>query len=162
MRGDADRRKVRILLKLDSQLPCVLGDRIHLQQVILNVVFNAMDAMSKCSPAARVITIETTASAGAAGDEVEIAVADSGPGIPAHQLAHIFHSFFTTKPNGMGMGLAIARSIIEAHGGRIWAESRLGEGTIFRFSLRVADDAEVPALRHRPTSSLTSKVSTIT
>ena len=137
--GDAARRGVRIVWELDQSIPNVRGDRVHLQQVVLNLVFNAMDAMSECPKANRQLTIGTRARESGGHAHVEVAISDCGPGIPPQRLAQIFRSFFTTKVNGMGMGLAIARSIIEAHGGRIWAKSAPGEGATFCFLLRVED-----------------------
>ena len=93
---------------------------MHLQQVLLNLILNGMDALNGAAADDRRVRVTVRRDGGQA---VEIAVSDAGPGIPAEALAHVFDPFFTTKPNGMGMGLAISRTIIEAHGGRIWAEN---------------------------------------
>jgi signal transduction histidine kinase len=104
----------------------IQGDRIQLQQVILNLVVNAMDAMSKTSKGQRTIGIETTRNA----DFAQLSVSDAGAGILPDKLKEVFEPFFTTKADGMGMGLSIARTIVEAHGGMIWAENRVSGGAI--------------------------------
>ena len=116
------------------QVVRVKGDRIQLQQVILNLVVNGMDAMANGSVRERKITSRTVLAEGVA----EVSIADCGPGIPSDKLSHLFEPFFTTKEHGMGMGLSIARTIVEAHGGRIWAENQTGGGAIFRLSLPLA------------------------
>jgi signal transduction histidine kinase len=110
------------------------GDRIQLQQVILNLVINAMDAMAGAVSGRREVTCSTSVDAGSA----KISIADSGPGIPPDKLKKIFEPFFTTKGDGMGMGLSIARTIVEAHGGRIWAENQTAGGAVFHVSLPLA------------------------
>ena len=125
----------RIFLRLDlaSGLPSVLGDRVQLQQVIINFVINGIQAMETVVDRPRRLVIRSQQ--GEAGD-VLVAVQDSGVGIPPESESQLFDAFFTTKPDGMGMGLAICRSIIEAHGGRVWTEPAIGEpGAIFHFSL---------------------------
>jgi len=137
--GDAMQRRVRIRREAPPRrLPPVLGDNIHLQQVLLNLIVNAMDAMADTPEAAREICVETREVGGA----VEVAVRDSGPGIPPDKIGSLFESFVTTKKDGMGLGLSVARAIIESHGGRIWAEDDAGSGATFRFSLRVASEAQ--------------------
>ena len=114
------------------------GDRVHLQQVLLNLILNGMDALNGTTQNDRRVTV------GAQLDgpqSVEIAVSDTGSGIPADELARVFEPFFTTKPQGMGMGLPISRTIIEAHGGRLWAENNNDGGATFRFTLRAAKEA---------------------
>jgi signal transduction histidine kinase len=110
------------------------GDRIQLQQVILNLVINAMEAMAGTTSVRREVTCSTSVDAGSA----KIAIADSGPGIPSNKLSTIFEPFFTTKGDGMGMGLSIARTIVEAHGGRIWAENQPTGGAVFHVTLPLA------------------------
>jgi signal transduction histidine kinase len=113
----------------------VCADEVHLQQVILNLAMNGMDAMLSCAPGSRKMTLGTAL----AGDgDVEVSVSDSGTGIPNDKLNGVFDTFFTTKPQGTGLGLSIARTIIETYGGKIWAENRLGGGAVFRFTLPLA------------------------
>jgi len=136
VRSDAAARHITLELTVAEHLPAVLGDPVHLQQVLLNLIVNGMDALNGATRGDRRVWV----TAALDGPKiVEIAVRDSGPGIPADQLTHIFDPFFTTKPEGMGMGLPISRSIIEAHNGRLWAENRTGEGASFRFTLPIAE-----------------------
>jgi len=138
LRMDAVARKVKLDMEVPVDLPLVRGDRVHLQQVLLNLVLNGMDALDATGRDDRRVSM----SARLDGVQwVEIAVSDTGDGIPAEVLPHVFESFFTTKSNGMGMGLSIARTIIDAHGGRLWAENNDAAGATFRFTLPVASDA---------------------
>jgi signal transduction histidine kinase len=116
----------------------VRGDRIHLQQVILNLANNGMDAMADAVSSDRTMTIHASVQDGSL---VEVAVSDSGPGIPDNKLADIFDTFYTTKKQGTGLGLSIARTIVEAYGGKIWAENRVVGGAVFRFTLPLIDKA---------------------
>jgi two-component system sensor kinase FixL len=118
-------------LALDAEFPHVVADAIQVQQVILNLVHNALDAMRGVAPSMRNLTITSTT----AGKLVEVAVRDSGKGVSTDNLDQVFDSFYTTKGEGMGMGLAISRSIVEAHGGRLWAEANPDKGMTFRFTL---------------------------
>ena len=130
--GDALRRQVRIRVEPDPSLPRVPGDRVHLQQVLLNLIINAMDAMKETPEADREISVRTRST----GDGlVEACVSDRGTGIAQGKLSAVFDSFVTTKPDGMGLGLAISRSILAAHKGRIWAENNPGGGAAIRFTL---------------------------
>ena len=131
---EANRRGMRLVEDLSSSMPAVQGDRVHLVQVLIVLLLNAIDAMDAIPPAGRRIVVST----GVADTMVEIAVRDAGPGIPAEDFSRLFDSFFTTKAKGMGLGLSIARTIVEAHGGRIWAENLAGGGALFRFRLAVA------------------------
>jgi PAS domain S-box-containing protein len=133
--GDALSREVRLRGELSPALPPVFGDRVHLQQVLLNLIINAMDAMKDTPQADRELTVRTQR---AEDGGIEVAVADRGTGIPAARVSAIFDSFVTTKPDGMGLGLSISRSIVIAHGGRIWAKNNSGGGATFRFSLPAA------------------------
>jgi len=134
VKGETHRRGVEIEKHLADTLPVVRGDEIHLQQVLLNLILNGLEAMSESSESNRRLTMRTTYDG---KGNVEVAVEDSGPGIPSDRLSMLFDSFFTTKPHGMGLGLSISRSIVEAHGGRIWAENNFSEGARFRFTLPV-------------------------
>ena len=133
VRREARRRRVELSFMPDPNLPRVVGDRVHLQQVVLNLVLNAMDAMADTHVRARRVLIHATRRP--EGD-LEVAVRDFGHGIPGDGVARLFQSFYTTKEQGMGLGLSICRSIVEAHGGRIWAESS-AQGATFRFTLPV-------------------------
>jgi signal transduction histidine kinase len=110
----------------------VSGDRVQLQQVMLNLVMNAIEAMSSVDERARELLIITR---NIDAEHVQVTVKDSGPGIDPTTIDKIFDPFYTTKPGGMGMGLSISRSILQAHGGRLWAAAKDGPGTIFHFSL---------------------------
>ena len=124
-------------------MPLVLGDRIQLQQVILNLIINAIEAMSGVSDGPRELLV------GSGKDEsqgVRVTVRDSGPGLDPESLAHLFTAFYTTKPQGMGMGLAISRSIIEAHGGRLWATANEGRGATFQLTLPIGGEKEASSL----------------
>ena len=119
LRFDAEARRVKLTLELSRSVPGVRGDRVQLQQVLLNLILNAMDAMNGCEAGRRCVAVRVRPGE----EEVEVAVSDSGHGISADNVKRLFEPFFTTKPSGMGMGLAISRTIIEAHGGRLWAEN---------------------------------------
>jgi signal transduction histidine kinase len=108
------------------------GDRVQLQQVMLNLIINGVEAMGRVGEGPRSLLI-STAPAEAGG--VRVAVRDSGPGLDPGKLEHLFEAFYTTKPGGLGMGLSICRSIIEAHGGQLWASGNVTRGTTFHFML---------------------------
>jgi PAS domain S-box-containing protein len=128
---DALRRSVTLVAELTPALPSIEADRVCLQQVLLNLVVNALDAVEESNGAERRVIVQTHS----APHSVEIAVSDTGNGIPADVLPKLFETFFTTKNDGLGLGLAISRSIVEAHAGRIWAEDHRGRGATFRLSL---------------------------
>jgi PAS domain S-box-containing protein len=140
--GEAQKRSIPLRMDLDYSLPRVLGDRTQLQQVLLNLVVNGMDAMEGIPENRRLLILRTSAF----GDGgVEISVRDRGAGVAPDQLPRLFESFYTTRREGMGLGLSIARSIVTAHGGHIWAENH-EEGASFRVTLPAADvDARVAA-----------------
>jgi signal transduction histidine kinase len=127
-------RQHDILLKteLANDVPQILGDRVQLQQVILNLIMNAIEAMSESSEGPRELLIRSEIDV---PDGVMVTVRDWGPGFKPESLNHLFDPFYTTKPAGMGMGLSICRSIIEAHGGRLWATANIPRGAAFQFSL---------------------------
>jgi PAS domain S-box-containing protein len=128
--ADARRRGVTLRAELASALPMVAADRVSLQQVLLNLMVNGMDAMDQLPVEERRLTLQTHRRQ----DAVEIAVSDVGWGIPADGQSRVFDAFFTTKEDGLGLGLAVARSIVEAHRGQIWAEDRVG-GATFRVTV---------------------------
>jgi len=131
--GDEARKKsVVIRTQLADALSPVLGDRVQLQQVLLNLVMNAMDAMSSVVDRPRQLAILTQ---NVDQDRVQVTVEDSGTGLDPNTMARIFDAFYTTKPGGMGMGLSICRSIVQHHGGRLWATANEGPGTSFHFTL---------------------------
>ena len=137
-RTDAATRHVKLTVNLPADLPSVRGDRVHLQQVLLNLILNGMDALNRAGQENRRVTVSARVDA---ARTVEIAVSDTGHGIAAEKLAQVFDPFFTTKPDGMGMGLPISRTIVESHGGRLWAGNNDGTGATFRFTLPVAEEA---------------------
>ena len=134
-RADSAKRHVGVEIDVPRDLPPVGGDRVHLQQVLLNLLLNGMDALSCVADGERLLRV----SARVAGNGfVQLAVADNGHGIPDDKVGRLFEPFFTTKLKGMGFGLPISRTIVEAHGGKIWAENNIGGGATFRFTLPVA------------------------
>ncbi len=139
LQGELSSKRVPIRTKLNRNLPQILGDHGQLQQVVLNLVMNAVEAVSDNPVGSRVLNVSSKRSQ---SEEVIVAVEDSGPGIDAKDFDQIFDAFFTTKSQGMGMGLAICRSIVEAHGGRLWASARRSHGSIFYLTLPsvAADD----------------------
>ena len=130
--GDATSRSIEITSELSPQLPVIQGDRVHLQQVLLNLIMNAMEAVSHQPPERRRLAVSTSLTTGGA---VEITVSDSGPGIEPGSLPHLFEPFFTTKKSGIGMGLSISDKIIKAHHGNIRAENHPAGGAIFHIVL---------------------------
>ena len=133
--AEARQRRVRVATELAPDLPSVPGDAIQIEQVLLNLLLNGFEAIQASSNGDRTVTVATAVTDGG----VEISVRDSGIGIPSATV-DVFAPFFTTKPNGLGMGLSISRSIIEAHGGRLWAARNPDGGSTFRFTLP-GDDA---------------------
>ena len=131
-------RGVAIRTDVAADLPVVLGDRVQLLQVLLNLVVNGMDAMSSVDEPKRRLDILGRPDTRDGGPAARISVQDRGVGLDAGRMDRLFEAFYTTKPHGMGMGLAICRSIIDAHGGRLWAESNQGPGATFSFSLPAA------------------------
>ncbi|MGA3040266.1 MAG: ATP-binding protein [Bryobacteraceae bacterium] len=126
------RNGVSLKTELDPALPPVFGDRVQLQQVILNLVVNAIEAMSAITGRSRELRIRSECD----GDGALVTVRDTGPGLPLFQPERIFGAFFTTKPDGLGMGLSISRTIIETHGGKLWA-THTADGAIFQFRLPI-------------------------
>jgi signal transduction histidine kinase len=120
----------------EGQLP-VDGDRVQLQQVVLNLILNAVEAMGSAREGPREMSISTEQSQ---ANGILVAIRDSGPGIESANLDRVFEAFYTTKSSGVGMGLSICRSIVDAHGGRLWASANVPRGAIFQFTLPSAGD----------------------
>jgi C4-dicarboxylate-specific signal transduction histidine kinase len=134
----ASKNEVSVVTDLAPDLPPVLGDKIQLQQVILNLMLNGIEAMSGVDDRSRKLLIRSQMQD---ADEVRVSVEDSGVGVKAEIMGRLFEPFFTTRSQGIGMGLPISRSIIEAHGGRLWAESIVNRGSVFQFTLPRGGDA---------------------
>lgn len=143
--GDATARRVRTQFDIAESLSMVFGDKVQLQQVVLNLLLNAFDAVKECEPKDRVI--ETTVREEPAGG-VRITVKDRGPGLSAEKMSKIFRPFFTTKPQGLGLGLSISRTIVTAHGGQLWAENNEDKGASFHIAL--PQGADLRRDHHRP------------
>jgi PAS domain S-box-containing protein len=135
-RSELLRNGVSLRTELAKGLSLIRGDRIQLQQIVLNLIMNAVEAMSEASKEPRDLLISTAEDV---SNGVLVVVRDSGPGLSPESLERLFDPFYTTKPGGMGMGLSICRSIIEAHGGRIWAAANVAQGASFHFSLPAHD-----------------------
>jgi signal transduction histidine kinase len=129
---EIQRSRVELVQDIARDTPLVVGDRIQLQQVLINLLINGMQAMGTTHGSPRKMSLRLRHDT---QNEVVVEVRDSGPGIQPDDMGRLFNAFFTTKPEGMGMGLSICRSIIEAHGGRIWAQSQPGEGAALLFAL---------------------------
>src|SRR5215475_5054916 len=132
VRSDVQRYGVTLQMHLATDLPPVRGDRIQLQQVVLNLLVNALDALRGVPKGTREVQLSSGLDA---SQNVHVAVRDTGSGLTAESLEHLFDAFYTTKPEGMGLGLAISRRIIEAHGGQLWATPNTDLGTTFQFTL---------------------------
>jgi PAS domain S-box-containing protein len=130
--SEARRNKVVLRKELAADLPPVMGDRVQLQQVLVNLILNAIEAMATVEDRERDLLIRTQVGE---GDQIRVAVRDSGSGFDPLNTERIFDAFHTTKPGGLGMGLSISRSIVESHGGRLWAVSNDGPGATFQFTL---------------------------
>ena len=143
MEAEAREKGVRMRLELAAQLPTVAVDAIQVEQVVLNLLRNAMDAMDSTAAGQRVLTVRTRQ---AEADTVELRVHDTGPGLSAEAAGRIFDPFFTTKPHGMGMGLSISRSIVDAHRGHLWADSPGAGGALFHMTL--PSNSEVSHVAH--------------
>jgi len=140
--AQASAHRVTLSTSLATPGPRISGDRIQVQQVILNLVMNGMDAIDASGSRERSIIGRTNI---ADGTSAQVDIEDSGPGIPMDKAKEIFEPFFSTKPAGMGMGLSIARTIIESHGGHIWAENQSGGGAVFRFTVPLVSAARAVA-----------------
>jgi len=149
-RGDLQRHRILVQAEPNAQLPQVRGDRIQLQQVLLNLITNAIDSMA-AKDGARVLGVKSEVHDGGG---VIVSVADTGTGIGSQELERIFNPLFTTKSGGMGMGLSICRSIIEAHDGRLWVAPNKPEGAVFQFMLRADGATSVGASRREQPEDL--------
>jgi two-component system sensor kinase FixL len=145
--SDAIVRGIRVSLNIDPQLPSVYGDKVQLQQVMLNLLLNAFEALESRSAQDRVVMIEATLDS---AETIRVAVRDRGPGLASDKLDKLFIPFFTSKREGLGLGLSISRSIVEMHGGRIWAENNKDQGAAFYFTLPTAAAAERMRSRQQP------------
>src|SRR6185295_5251321 len=137
-RAELERNRVITRTELAAELPAVAGDRVQLQQVILNLLRNGSDAMSTVADRPHELLFRTEVEE---GDRVRLSVQDAGIGFEPQSLERLFQTFYSTKDDGMGIGLAVSRSIIENHRGRLWATPNDGPGVTFSFSLPCVDDA---------------------
>jgi C4-dicarboxylate-specific signal transduction histidine kinase len=131
LRGEATRYSVSIRADLAADLPSLMADRVQLQQVMMNLIVNGIDAM-KDVDGTRELSIKSQR---AENEQLLMSVSDTGVGLPAQQAAEIFNPFFTTKLQGTGLGLSISRSIVESHGGRLWANDNSSRGATFHIAL---------------------------
>jgi len=142
LRGEAARHRISVRTELAADAPRVAGDRVQLQQVMMNLIMNSIDSM-KDAPGTRELLVRSyLTNAG-----VMVDVSDTGPGVPAGQAEAIFKAFFTTKPQGTGMGLSISRSIVESHGGKLWAADNLPRGASFHVNLPAIVETNESAVR---------------
>jgi len=138
LRSEATRYKITVRMELAADLPRILGDRVQLQQVLMNLIVNSIDAMKEVDgPRDLVVKSQRTER-----EEVLVSVSDTGVGLPPQQTDQVFNAFFTTKPHGIGMGLRISRSILESHGGRLWAAGNSPRGANFHFALPTKIEAK--------------------
>ena len=138
LRSEATRYNITVRMELAADLPRIMGDRVQLQQVLMNLIVNSIDAMKEVDGACELaVKSERTEK-----EEVLVSVSDTGVGLPPQGADQIFNAFFTTKPHGTGMGLRISRSIVESHGGRLWAADNSPRGASFHFSLLTKIEAK--------------------
>ena len=139
LKCEADQYSVAMRTALAADLPEIMADRVQLQQVLMNLMVNGIEAMKDSGG-------ELTVKSELQDGQLQFSVSDTGVGLPAEKMDQIFSAFFTTKPQGSGMGLAISRSIVESHGGRLWATANDGPGATFHFTLPTAAEIlQVPA-----------------
>ena len=139
MRSDLVTRHVTVAIQLSPRLPRVQGDRIQIQQVLMNLIVNSCDAMARQNASGRRVTVETARNG---NGHVRVSVSDCGPGISDGDAGKIFEPFYSTKANGIGMGLAICRSIVSSHGGRLWTEKPDGPGALFHLTIPINEEAK--------------------
>jgi C4-dicarboxylate-specific signal transduction histidine kinase len=137
LRNEATRHSISIRTELAADIPPVIGDRVQLQQVMMNLIMNSIDAMTDVA-GPRELAIKSQR---AENEQLMVSVSDTGVGLPPQQVDQIFNAFFTTKPHGTGMGLRISRSIVEAHGGRLWAANNSPRGANFYLALPTSVEA---------------------
>src|ERR1051325_8538780 len=137
--SEARRNRVSLKRQFKDDLPRVRGDRVQLQQVILNLIINGLEAIAKSKDGPRELSVSSNVDE---KSNVIVAVKDSGDGLDTANLERVFDAFYTTKPEGMGMGLAISRTIIESHGGRLWATPNSPKGAVFQFTLSTGDEEQ--------------------
>jgi signal transduction histidine kinase len=128
LKGEATRASITMRTDLAAELPEIIADRVQLQQVLMNLVLNAIEAMKDSG---RELTVKSQVQ----DDQLQFSVSDTGVGLPTEKVDQIFSAFFTTTPQGSGMGLAISRSIVESHGGQLWGTANAGLGATFHFTL---------------------------
>ena len=138
-RREVEQNRVSLTTQLSDDLPLVWADRIQLQQVMLNLIINAIEALSTLSDGPRNLLVSTEKDK---SNGVRLTVRDSGAGVKPRELESIFEAFYTTKREGLGMGLAVSRSIIEDHGGRLWATPNEPRGAAFQFTLPISQENE--------------------
>ncbi len=148
LRTEISRYSISVRTDLDAELPKVMADSVQVQQVMMNLIMNGIDAM-KDVDRIRELTIQSRQ---AEDQQLMISVSDNGVGLPQHETDKIFDAFFTTKPHGIGMGLRISRSIVESHGGRLWAADNSSHGASFSFtipiSIGVPEHPPLPSVAH--------------
>jgi C4-dicarboxylate-specific signal transduction histidine kinase len=137
MRGEATRHSISVQTELAGDLPQLVGDRVQLQQVLMNLMINGLDAM-KDGDGTRELAIKSQR---VDNDQLQVSVSDTGVGLPQEHAEQIFNAFFTTKIHGTGMGLRISRTIVESHGGRLWASDNSPRGASFYFTLPIKAEA---------------------
>jgi two-component system sensor kinase FixL len=150
LHNDAIVRGMRMSVHHDANPARVYGDKVQLQQVMLNLLLNAFDAMDGRPASDRMVVVSITLES---PQVVRVAVRDRGAGLPSDRLTTIFNPFVTSKPEGLGLGLSISRTIIEMHGGRLWAENNTDQGATFYFTLHVGDAAQLDPLQSVPWST---------
>jgi signal transduction histidine kinase len=138
LRSETNRYSISVRTELDADLPRIMADPVQVQQVVMNLIMNGIDAMKDIDQA-RELTIQSRL---ADDRQLVIAISDTGMGLPQQQKDKIFDAFFTTKPHGIGMGLRISRSIVESHGGRLWAADNSPHGASFSFTLPIPVEAQ--------------------
>jgi signal transduction histidine kinase len=142
VQGELRRHRMLLRTELAADLPPIAGDRVQLQQVILNLMMNSIEAMKEVTNSPRELLITSRPEA---SGTVLVAVRDVGTGLDPQSAEQVFEPFYTTKAEGMGMGLAICRLIIEAHGGRLWAGANEPRGAVFQFTVPLTKDGSTPA-----------------